>query len=122
MELATALRCEIGLNTRLSPAILAHQESSHRDTRALERYEPGPYDGPVVLYRATRETPWAVRDPRYEIGGETRGWHRLCLDLRACPVDAHHLNLLDPPAVHAVAAHLGALLRDPEEGDQPCPS
>ncbi len=31
---------EAGLSTRLSPAILAHQETSHRDTRALERYQP----------------------------------------------------------------------------------
>jgi thioesterase domain-containing protein len=113
---------EAGLDTRLSPAILTHQQTSHQDTRALERYEAGPYAGPVVLYRATQETPWAVRDPRYEIGGESRGWHRLCPDLRICPVDAHHLNLLDPPAVHAVAAHLRALLRQPEEGDPECPS
>jgi len=101
---------ESGLTAQLSPAIRRHQETSHQDTRALERYAAGPYAGPVVLYRAEQDTPWAVRDPRYEITGETRGWDRLCRNLEVLPVAAHHLNLLDPPAVHAVAAHLQALL------------
>jgi thioesterase domain-containing protein len=95
-----------GLTSRLSPAIMRHQVDSHQDTRALERYPAGPYAGPVLLYRAQQETPWAVRDPRYEITGEARGWDRLCRHLTVQPVAAHHLNLLDPPAVYAVAEHL----------------
>jgi thioesterase domain-containing protein len=51
-----------------------------------------------------------VADPRYEITGETRGWDRLCRGLEAVGIDAHHLNLLDPPAVGVVAGHLRALL------------
>jgi phthiocerol/phenolphthiocerol synthesis type-I polyketide synthase D len=99
-----------GLTTELSPAILRHQQTSHEDTRALERYRADPYHGPVVLYRATGDTPWLVDDPRYEITDEARGWRPLCRQLEVVPVAAHHLNLLDPPAVHTVAAHLRALL------------
>ena len=99
-----------GLAERLPPAILRHQITSHQDTRALDEYRPGPYDGPVVLYRCTRPTPWAVRDRRYEHADAARGWDRYCTDLRIVPVAAHHLNLLDPPAVAAIAADLRRLL------------
>ena len=110
LDLVMRRMAEAGLTEELSPAILRHQHTSHEDTRALERYRAEPYDGPVVLYRAERETPWAVADPRYEITGETRGWDRLCRGLEAVGIDAHHLNLLDPPAVGVVAGHLRALL------------
>jgi len=107
-DLVTRRMTEAGLELR--PAILRHQQTSYEDTRALERYQSGGYDGHVVLYRAERETPWAVSDPRYEISGETRGWDRLCPRLEVVGIDAHHLNLLDPPAVTVVAAHLRELL------------
>jgi phthiocerol/phenolphthiocerol synthesis type-I polyketide synthase D len=97
---------ESGLAARLSPTILRHQRTSHEDTRALERYRPLPYAGHTVLYRATQETPWAVRDARYDHTDETRGWAGLCATLDVVPVAAHHLNLLDPPAVTSVATHL----------------
>ena len=109
-SLLTRRMAEAGLTEVLSPSILRHQRQSHEDTRALERYEPGKYDGPVVLYRTEQDTPWAVQDPRYQITSEGRGWDLLCPSLTAVPVDAHHLNLLDPPAVHSVAAHLRTLL------------
>jgi phthiocerol/phenolphthiocerol synthesis type-I polyketide synthase D len=107
-DLVTRRMAEAGLDLR--PAILRHQQTSYEDTRALERYPAGGYEGRVVLYRAERETPWAVRDPRYEISGETRGWDRLCPRLEVVGIDAHHMNLLDPPAVTVVAAHLRELL------------
>ncbi|HEV2243910.1 MAG TPA: SDR family NAD(P)-dependent oxidoreductase [Streptosporangiaceae bacterium] len=110
LDLVARRMAEAGLDGELSPAILRHQQTSYEDTRALERYVPGGYEGRVVLYRAERDTPWAVRDPRYEITSETRGWHRLCPRLEVVGIDAHHLNLLDPPAVTAVAAHLRELL------------
>ena len=109
-DLLTQRMTAAGLTDVLSPAILRHQRQSHEDTRALERYEPGKYDGPVLLYRTEQDTPWAVHDPRYQITSEGRGWDLLCPSLTAIPVDAHHLNLLDPPAVHTVAAHLRTLL------------
>jgi thioesterase domain-containing protein len=108
--LLTRRMTEAGLTEVLSPAILRHQLQSHEDTRALERYEPGKYEGPVVLYRTEQDTPWAVADQRYQITSEGRGWDLLCPGLTTVPVDAHHLNLLDPPAVHSVAAHLRTLL------------
>jgi phthiocerol/phenolphthiocerol synthesis type-I polyketide synthase D len=101
---------EAGLDGKLSPAILRHQRTSYEDTRSLERYRAGGYEGPAVLYRAERETPWTVRDPRYDISGEARGWDRLCPHLEVAGIDAHHLNLLDPPAVTVVGAHLRELL------------
>jgi phthiocerol/phenolphthiocerol synthesis type-I polyketide synthase D len=108
--LVTGRMAEAGLDRLLSPAILRHQIASHQDTRALERYRPAIYPGPVVLYRAERDTPWAVPDPRYQITSEGRGWEPFCPGLAIVPVAAHHLNLLDPPAVHDVAAHLRTLI------------
>ena len=110
LALVTSRMTQAGLTDALSPAILRHQFTSHEDTRALEQYEAGAYRGRVVLYRAVQDTPWAVRDPRYEITDETRGWSPLCASLEVVNVDAHHLNLLDPPAVHVIAAHLRKLL------------
>ncbi len=110
LALLTDRMAKSGLTAELSPAILRHQLTSHEDTRALERYTARPYDGRVVLYRAEHETPWAVRDPRYQITDPARGWGPLCSRLEVVPVDAHHLNLLDPPAVGAIADHLRTML------------
>ncbi|WP_393916343.1 SDR family NAD(P)-dependent oxidoreductase [Halostreptopolyspora alba] len=102
-----------GVNDLLGPAILEHQRTSHEDTRALEDYRPDdtPYVGRTVLYAATQPTPWAVHDPRYDSPDEARGWDRRCSDLRIVRVDAHHLNLLDPPAVREVARDLAPRLQ-----------
>ncbi|MFC4054364.1 type I polyketide synthase [Actinomadura syzygii] len=94
----------------IPPAALTHQLTSHQDTRSLEAYRPGPYDGRVILYHAPEETPWAVRDARYVLDG-TNGFGEFCADLEIVPIPgAHHLNLLDPPGVGALAAHLEARL------------
>jgi phthiocerol/phenolphthiocerol synthesis type-I polyketide synthase D len=109
-QLALVMERAAPLMETLPPAILHHQLTSHEDTRSLEAYRPEAYDGRVVLYRATEPTPWAVRDARYELD-ETNGFGDLCPSLEVVPIrGAHHLNLLDPPAVHALAGHLGALL------------
>jgi len=110
VRLVLAEMTRSGVADRLPPAVLRHQIDSHWDTRALDDYRPGPYGGPVTLYRCTRPTPWAVRDPRYDHDDVARGWDRCCTDLRVVPVDGHHLNLLDPPAVTAIAADLRRLL------------
>ncbi|HEY8480172.1 MAG TPA: SDR family NAD(P)-dependent oxidoreductase [Spirillospora sp.] len=95
---------------RIPPAALAHQLTSHQDTRSLETYRPGPYDGRVILYRAPEETPWAVRDARYVLDG-TNGFGGLCSDLEIVTIPGtHHLSLLDPPGVEALAAHLAGRL------------
>ncbi|GLW64461.1 polyketide synthase [Actinomadura rubrobrunea] len=94
------------LADRIPQAALTHQLTSHQDTRSLETYEPRPYDGRVVLYRAPEETPWAVHDARYVLDG-TNGFGPLCPNLEVVTVPgAHHLNLLDPPAVRVLAADL----------------
>ncbi|MFC5749222.1 SDR family NAD(P)-dependent oxidoreductase [Actinomadura rugatobispora] len=98
----------------IPPAALTHQLTSHQDTRSLEAYRPGPYDGRVVLYHAPEETPWSVKDARYVLDG-TNGFGDLCADLEIVTVPgAHHLNLLDPPGVGFMAAHLEDRLAAPE--------
>ncbi|MBO2437137.1 SDR family NAD(P)-dependent oxidoreductase [Actinomadura nitritigenes] len=90
----------------IPPAALTHQLTSHQDTRSLEAYQPRPYDGRVILYYAPEETPWAVRDARYVLDG-TNGFGGLCSDLEIVTIPGvHHLNLLDPPGVEILAAHL----------------
>ncbi|NDU74940.1 SDR family NAD(P)-dependent oxidoreductase [Actinomadura sp. DSM 109109] len=101
----------------IPPAALTHQLTSHQDTRSLEAYKPEPYDGHVILYYAPEETPWAVRDARYVLDG-TNGFGGLCADLEIVTIPgAHHLNLLDPPGVGVLAAHLKARLAGRRESD-----
>lgn len=101
----------------IPPAALTHQLTSHQDTRSLEAYQPGPYDGRVILYHAPEETPWAVRDARYVLDG-TNGFGGLCSDLEIVTIPgAHHLNLLDPPGVEVLAAHLEGRLAGRRERD-----
>lgn len=100
---------ESGLAAQLPAPVLRHQITSHLDTRALDVYQPRPYAGPVTLYRCTEPTPWNVVDVRYEHPDAARGWDRVCTDLRIVHVTGHHLNLLDAPAVAAIAADLRRL-------------
>lgn len=101
----------------IPPAALTHQLTSHQDTRSLEAYRPEPYDGRVILYHAPEETPWAVRDARYVLDG-TNGFGGLCSDLEIVTIPgAHHLNLLDPPGVEVLAAHLEGRLAGRRESD-----
>jgi acyl transferase domain-containing protein/thioesterase domain-containing protein/acyl carrier protein len=95
----------------LPPAVLHHQLTSHQDTRSLEAYQPQPYDGRVVLYRAPDPTPWGLDvGERYALD-ETNGFGELCSNLEIVWIpQTHHLNLLDPPGVEAIAAHLGEQL------------
>ncbi|TDD30070.1 SDR family NAD(P)-dependent oxidoreductase [Actinomadura sp. KC06] len=105
-QLALVMERAAPLVDHIPPAALTHQLTSHQDTRSLEAYRPGPYDGRVILYRAPEETPWAVRDARYVLDG-TNGFGGLCSDLEIVTIPgAHHLNLLDPPGVDVLAAHL----------------
>ncbi|WP_018654036.1 type I polyketide synthase [Actinomadura flavalba] len=90
----------------IPPAALTHQLTSHQDTRSLEAYEPGGYDGRVILYYAPEETPWSVKDARYVLDG-TNGFGEICSDLEIVTIPGvHHLNLLDPPGVDVLATDL----------------
>ncbi|MEU4883159.1 type I polyketide synthase [Streptomyces althioticus] len=90
----------------LPPAVLTHQRSSYLDLRSAERHSPGPYPGRTLLYRATHPAPHTVRDARYERTDATLGWDAHCPDLTVTDLPAHHLALLDPPAVDTLAADL----------------
>ncbi|MEV5570411.1 SDR family NAD(P)-dependent oxidoreductase [Spirillospora sp. NPDC052269] len=106
----------------IPPAALHHQLTSHQDTRSLEAYEPRPYDGRVILYYAPEETPWAVKDARYVLDG-MNGFGPLCPALEKVVIPGvHHLNLLDPPGVEILAAHLdGQLAADAADAADPVP-
>jgi phthiocerol/phenolphthiocerol synthesis type-I polyketide synthase D len=109
-QLALVIERTTPLMAHLPPAVAVHQFTSHEDTRCLERYIPGPYDGRVVLYRSTEPTPWTVHDARYDLD-EANGFGDLCPRLEIVSVPGtHHLNLLDPPGVTLIADHLRGLL------------
>ncbi|MFG1684377.1 SDR family NAD(P)-dependent oxidoreductase [Nonomuraea sp. NPDC049269] len=109
-QLALVIERTTPLMAHLPPAVAVHQFTSHEDTRCLERYVPGPYDGRVVLYRSTEPTPWTVHDARYDLD-EANGFGDLCPRLEIVSVPGtHHLNLLDPPGVNIIADHLRGLL------------
>ncbi|MBB5083246.1 polyketide synthase [Nonomuraea endophytica] len=112
LDLAEARIAESGVLSMLSPAILRHQITSHEDTRAIERYRPEIHTGRVILYRSTEPTPWTVEDPRYlHHDDPARGFAPFSPGLEIVEVPgSHHLNLLDPPHVEFVAAHLEDLL------------
>ncbi|GGL32564.1 type I polyketide synthase [Planomonospora parontospora] len=97
-----------GVAGLLGEAILRHQVTSHADTRALEAYRPGVFTGRVILYRSTEPTPWAVHDVRYVHAGDpSRGFGPYSPALEVVTVPgSHHLDLLDPPHVEVIAAHL----------------
>ncbi|MER5469952.1 SDR family NAD(P)-dependent oxidoreductase [Streptomyces sp. NPDC002685] len=110
IDLVMRLVAEAGLS--MSPGILEHQRTSYIDARVGERYQPRPYDGHVVLYRAQEAQPLTTAlDPRYLRSEEDLGWAPLCPSLEVVPVQGDHLSLIDPPYVEAIAEHLtGALL------------
>lgn len=98
----------------IPPAALKHQRDSYLDLRTGEAHTPRPYDGRVILYRASEPAPHTVRDPAYERLDDALGWDELCADLQIVRVPGHHLSLLDPPHVQVIADHLSrALGQDP---------
>jgi phthiocerol/phenolphthiocerol synthesis type-I polyketide synthase D len=94
-------------------AILHHQRTSYLDVRAVERYRPASYDGPVVLYSARDVQDAGLRDPRFDRHDPSRGWNAFCGErLEIVSVPGHHLSLLDSPHVETLAGHLNLLLAD----------
>jgi thioesterase domain-containing protein len=87
-------------------AALEHQRTSYLDLRIGEAHTPGRYAGRVILYRATEPAPHTVRDRAYEREDDALGWDEVCPDLEVVRVPGHHLSLLDPPHVNAIAEHL----------------
>ncbi|MEU6552180.1 beta-ketoacyl synthase N-terminal-like domain-containing protein [Streptomyces sp. NPDC046915] len=104
------MRAEGLVNSAVSDAILNHQRTSLLDARALERYTPRPYDGPVSFLSATDPTPGGLRDHRFDRRDPARSWDAVCSNLDVSTVPGHHLSLLDPPHVDSVARRLDAIL------------
>lgn len=68
---------------------------------ALAHYDPVPYHGPAVLWRA--EKYWQSSEPR---------WTNVCPNLHRECLSGDHYSLLRPPQVEALARLLAVYLRD----------
>ncbi|WP_410611760.1 SDR family NAD(P)-dependent oxidoreductase [Amycolatopsis sp. lyj-109] len=96
----------------MGDGVLKHQYESYVDARVAERYRPEPYDGRVVLLRATEPHPLTTAlDPRYLRTDDTLGWDAHCGDLEVVRVPGDHVSMIDPPHVAVLAGRLGAVVR-----------
>lgn len=93
----------------MSAGVLEHQRTSYVDARIAERYHPQPYDGRVVLYRATDRGLTTTLDPRYARREESLGWDLLCTRLEVVRVPGDHTQIIDRPNVDIIAEHLGTV-------------
>jgi phthiocerol/phenolphthiocerol synthesis type-I polyketide synthase D len=96
----------------LSPELLEHQRTSYEDARAAERFDPQPYDGHVLLYRAADQGLTTTLDPRYARTEDTLGWDVYCPSLEVVKVPGDHTSLIDPPHVDVMAQHLRQVLSE----------
>ncbi|MGJ7905895.1 SDR family NAD(P)-dependent oxidoreductase [Actinopolyspora sp. H202] len=95
----------------IGAGVLRHQYTSYVDARIAERYEPGRYEGPVVLYRAAdSESTTTTLDPRYLRSDDSLGWEEYATDLEIVRVAGDHLSMIDPPHVDVIAEHLRRVL------------
>ncbi|MDQ0956315.1 phthiocerol/phenolphthiocerol synthesis type-I polyketide synthase D [Streptomyces sp. B4I13] len=106
-QIDVVLRLVADAGLSMSHGILEHQRTSYIDARVGERYQPKPYEGHVVLYRAQEAQPLTTAlDPRYLRSEADLGWAPLCPSLEIVPVPGDHLSLIDPPFVEVIAEHL----------------
>jgi phthiocerol/phenolphthiocerol synthesis type-I polyketide synthase D len=98
----------------LSPELLEHQRTSYEDARAAERFDPQPYDGHVLLYRASDQGLTTTLDPRYARTEDTLGWDVYCPSLEVVKVPGDHTSMIDPPHVDVMARHLRQVLSEVE--------
>ena len=77
------------------------EQVARAQTLAAERYRPGPYDGPVVVYKAQHPLTHYFVDPWF-------GWRPLVGDgLEVCLVPSHKGSVIqDPAGAAAIAADL----------------
>jgi thioesterase domain-containing protein len=69
--------------------------------RALARYVPGPYDGPVTLFPAAASLPGVAAQAR---------WQELAAGLEVHDVPGDHYTMLEQPHVPVLATRLAACL------------
>lgn len=99
---------------RMGAGVIEHQRTSYIDSRIAERYVPEPYEGKIVLYRATDRGLTTSLDPRYARDEESLGWDQFTSDLEIVHVEGTHITVIDHPGVATMAAHMrGALAKDP---------
>ncbi|GAA3396125.1 SDR family NAD(P)-dependent oxidoreductase [Cryptosporangium minutisporangium] len=114
-DLLMKLMADAGLG--MSKGILQHQRDSYLDMRVAERYRIQPYDGRVILYRATEPADViAAQDPRYLRTDEALGFDEWCSNLEVVPLPGDHLSLIDRPNLDVLASHLDGVLA--EESDR----
>jgi phthiocerol/phenolphthiocerol synthesis type-I polyketide synthase D len=101
----------------MGDAVVQHQYTSYVDARVAERYQPGRYSGPVLLFRSTEPHPLTTSlDPRYLRTDDSLGWHEFCADLTVIRVPGDHLSMIDPPHVSLIAERLEQELARPPAG------
>lgn len=73
---------------------------------AIRDYIPKPYDGPLLLFRAS------VQNEKNPYNDETLGWHPVALGgVTVCVVDGDHQSILYNPAVAEIAKKLDEAIR-----------
>jgi phthiocerol/phenolphthiocerol synthesis type-I polyketide synthase D len=95
---------------QMGAGVIEHQRTSYIDARIAERYVPEPYDGKIVLYRATDRGLTTSLDPRYARDEETLGWDQFTSDLEIVHVPGTHITVIDQPGVATMAEHMRAAL------------
>ncbi|MDO9354732.1 MAG: beta-ketoacyl synthase N-terminal-like domain-containing protein [Solirubrobacteraceae bacterium] len=104
----------------MSKGVLEHQRTSYIDARIAERYVAEPFDGKIVLYRATDRGLTTTLDPRYDRDEEALGWDDFTADLEIVHVQGTHISCIDRPGVETMAAHMReALKRAPATAANP---
>lgn len=111
-QMAAMLDAFANSGIKLSMALLEHQRTSYEDARTAERFAPQPYEGPVILYRATERGLQTTLDPRYARTEDALGWDMYCPSLEVVKIPGDHTSLIDPPHVDAMAQHLRQVLSE----------
>jgi len=70
---------------------------------ALERYEPKPYGGRVLVYAAKTQ-------PLFHLLQVSATWSKIASEIETVPVDGTHISMMREPRVAALAADLRARL------------
>ncbi len=111
-QISTFMEAVASSGLGMSPGVLEHQRTSYVDARIAERYRPQPYDGRVVLYRASDRGLTTTLDPRYARQEDSLGWDLLCSTLEVVRVTGDHTQIIDRPNVDIIAEHLGVVFTE----------
>jgi thioesterase domain-containing protein/acyl carrier protein len=93
-----------GMQSKPVPLALRDHQLCETIRQATQQYQPEPYLGPVVLYRASHV------DPPFRHAGPKHGWDALTPELSVVEVPGNHDSLVREPNVGVIAAHLNASL------------